>query len=65
MSPNKDETAVHDYGLSFIGSCCVDVSQSHVIFYVVSALQLGLYVRKQPNSLPRKSACFKRWQNIS
>ena len=37
--PNKDQTAVHGYGSTFIGSCHVGVSQS-LLFYVVSALQL-------------------------
>ena len=36
-SPNKDKTAVHCYGPTFIGSCRVGVSQSP-LFYVVSAL---------------------------
>ena len=35
MSPKKDETAVHNHGSTFIGSCRVGV-----FFYVVSALQL-------------------------
>ena len=40
--PNKDETAVHGYGPTFVGSCLVwAVSQSH-LFCIVSALQLYL-----------------------
>ena len=40
--PNKDETAVHGYGPTFMGSCRVwTASQSH-LFCVVSALQLYL-----------------------
>ena len=43
-SRNKDETAVHGYGPTFVGSCRVGVSQSHLFYGVVSALQLCLYV---------------------
>ena len=39
-SPNKDETAVHGYGSTFIGSVVVLVSRKAIFFYVVSALQL-------------------------
>ena len=39
-SPNKDETAVHGYGLTFIGSVVVLVSRKAISFYVLSALQL-------------------------
>ena len=39
-SPNKDETADHGYGLTFIGFVVVLVSPKVIFFYVVSALQL-------------------------
>ena len=39
-SPSEDETAVHGYGLTFIGSVVVLVSRKAIFFYVVSALQL-------------------------
>ena len=44
-SSNKDETAVHGYSPTFIGSCRVGVSQNH-LFYVLSALQLCLGIRQ-------------------
>ena len=46
-SPNKDETAVHGYGLTFIGSVVVLVSRKAIFFYVVSALQLCCPVKKR------------------
>ena len=33
-SPSKDETAVHSYGSTFIGSCRVGVSQSDLFFFM-------------------------------
>ena len=34
-SPNKDETAIHGYGLTFIGSVVMLVSRKAIFFYVV------------------------------
>ena len=39
-SPSKDETAVHGYGPTFIGSVVVLVSRKAIFFYVVLGLQL-------------------------
>ena len=39
-SPNKDETAVHGYGPTFIGSVIVLVSRKAISFNIVSALHL-------------------------
>ena len=43
-SPNKDETAVHGYGYTFIGFCRVGVSQSHLFFLRSISLAVMLYV---------------------
>ena len=41
-SPSKDETAVHGYGTTIIGSCRTQLLR--LLTYVVSALQLCLYL---------------------
>ena len=67
-SPNKDETAVHCYGPTFIGSCRVGVSQSHFFLRSISLAVMFVFPEVCRNFNKFRSALCEqannKWQSL-